>query len=583
MDRIKTILKTEMTMRTYKLIILFLITLSTQNIFAQVGSPFFEGERITTVNYVFQNKLTDTLAQKNLELIVKQAFPVYPQTTVRTLLLDGYTNKVRKLEQVAAAQYEVIQSQLGGIEITLTVLTSDEAKEKKDKSGLLTGEKDFPILYQDNRSLLTTKFAVAQMIYTNNNAWYGREDAMLKGNPLANNPAGKGFTGWVEGWASGGLYGITTLSAKHNIYLYGGASYIVSASAGTELFTDETRAYGALEDAFVGFMGSVRYNSGDKFNYNLSLGRQQFSVGHGFIIRSTSANGNNRAALQLNPRWAADYLGLASARYNNIVLQIFQLDPDELDIVDSKTIIRGFNAEWGDGYSNQIGIMMLNVPQSDFKYFTPSGDVLGRNGLQLYNIRYYSNKPPNVAGLFFKGEIAYQRNTNFNMAAFAGYADIGWSFAKSAGAPTLRYRYAYFSGDNPDTERFERWDPLLTGGTGEEWIIGANHFKIVQNSNINVHQLQANIRPWPRFELVPQAIYMYAANNNNIGGNPALGYMPQKEFGSEFNITVKYFRSKHWYWHGHLAYTIPGAGAKSALDNNANSWLSAMLFFRYSF
>ncbi|MEN9685759.1 MAG: hypothetical protein RLZZ28_1545 [Bacteroidota bacterium] len=569
-------------MKINRLFIVCLFTLTAQSIFAQVSNAFYEGERIATVIYVFQDKLADTLAQKNLEQAVKRAFPIFPQTTIRTLLLDGYTNKVRKLEQVADAQYEVLPSQMGGINITLNVVISDKVKEQKNKSGVLTGEKDFPILYQDNKTLLTTKFAIAQMLYSNNNAWYGRDDAMLNGNPLAKNPAGKGFTSWVEGWASGGLYGITTLSTKGNMYLYGGVSYIVSGSAGKELFTDKSRVYGAVEDAFVGFMGTVGYPSGNRFTYNLSMGRQQFSVGNGFIIRNTAANGDNRAALQLNPRWAADYLGLASARYNNILLQAFQLDPDELNVVDSRTVIRGFNAEWGSGYSNQIGFMMLGVPQSDFKYYTPSGKVLGRNGLQLFNFRFYANNPPNVPGLFYKGEIAYERNTHFNMASFAGYSEIGWSFAKSPGTPTLRYRYAYFSGDNPDTECYERWDPLLTGGNGEEWVTGANHFKIVQNSNINVHQLQANIRPWPKIEFVPQAIYMYASKNNNIGGNPALGYMPKKEYGSEFNITVKYFPSKRWYWHGHLAYTIPGSGVQDALSNSARPWLSAMLFFRYS-
>ncbi|ULQ51771.1 alginate export family protein [Flavihumibacter fluvii] len=571
-----------MPLKINKLIILFLFSLNTQSIFAQVSSAFYDGERITNVFYVFQNKLVDSLAQKNIEQAVKRAFPIFPQTIVRTLLLDAYTNKVRKLEQVAKAQYEVLPSQMGGINITLTIVISDSVKEQRVKSGVLTGEKDFPILYQDNKSLLTTKFALAQMLYTNNNAWYGREDAMLDGNPLAHNPAGKGFTGWIEGWISAGLYGITTLSTKNNTYLYGGASYIVSGSVGRELFTDQSRVYGAFDDAFVGFMGTVGYPSGNRFTYNLSMGRQQFTVGKGFLIRNTASNGDNRGALQLNPRWAADYLGLASVRYNNLLLQVFQLDPDELDLVDSKTLIRGFNAEWGDGYSNQIGFMLLGVPQSSYNYYTPSGDVLGRKGLMLFNLRYYTNKPPNVPGLFYRGEIAYERNTNFKMASLAGYSEIGWSFAKSPGTPSLRYRYAYFSGDDPDTEVYERWDPLLSGGNGEEWVIGANHFKVVQNSNINVHQLQGNIRPWPKIELVPQAIFMYAEDNNNIGGNPALGNLPQKEYGSEFNITVKYFRSSRWYWHGHVAYTIPGVGVREALGNSAKPWLSAMLFFRYA-
>ncbi|OYU54024.1 MAG: hypothetical protein CFE25_18265 [Chitinophagaceae bacterium BSSC1] len=570
-------------MKFFKLFIGCIFLLSSNNIFAQVSNAFYEGERITNVVYVFQNKLSDTIAQKNLEQTVKRAFPIFPQSSVRTILLEAYTNKVRKLQEVASAQYEIQPSQIGGINITLTVEVSEIAKEKKDKTGLFMGEKDFPILYQDNKSLLTTKIAMAEMLYSNNNAWYGRDDAMLNGNPLAKSPVGKGFTGWVEGWISGGLYGITTLSAKKNRYLYGGLSYIASGSAGRELFTSESRAYGAVEDAFLGLMGTNASTSGNRFTYNLSFGRQQFSVGNGFIIRNTASNGDNRAALQLNPRWAADYLGLAAIKYNNLLLQVFQLDPNELSIVDSKTVIRGFNAEWGDGYAHQVGIMMLDVPKSNFNYYTPAGTVLGRNGLKLYNLRYYANRPPNTPGLFFKGEIGYETNSNFNMSAFAGYTEFGWSFAKQKGAPTLRYRYAYFSGDNPNTEQYERWDPLLSGGNGEEWVIGANHFKIVQNSNITVHQLQANIRPVPKIELVPQAIYMYASNNNNIGGNPALSTMTKKEYGTEFNITVKYFQNRRWYWHGHIAYTIPGAGVQNALNNNAKPWLSAMLFFRYGF
>lgn len=552
-------------------------------IIAQESSAFYEGERITSVVFVFQNQMADSIAEYNLEQSVKREFLVFPHSTVRTLFLEGYTNKVRKLKQVADAQYEVIPSPIGGIIVTLTVVISDLAKVHKDKSGVLIGEKDFPVLYQDNKSLLITKFALAEMLYSNNNSWYGRDDAMLNGNPLAKNPSGKGYLGWIEGWASAGIYGMTTLSTKRHLYIYGGASYLVSASAGRELFTDKSRVYGAFDDAYVGFFEHFSFARGDKLNINLSIGRQQFSVGKGLIIRNTGANGDNRAALQLNPRWTADLLGLASIRYNKYLMQAFQLDPDELSVVNSKTIIRGINAEWGDGYANQIGFMFLDVPHSSSKYYTPSGDVFGRKGLKVFNLRYYSNTRPNVQGLFYAGEIAYEKNTNFKMSAFAGYAEMGWSFAKSPGAPALKYRYAYFSGDDPNTQTYERWDPLLSGGNGEEWVIGANHFKIVQNSNVNVHELQLNIRPWPKIEFVPQAIYLIAAKNNNLGGNPALGYMPQKPFGSEINITVKYYRSKHWYWHGHLAYTIPGAGVKEALGNDAHSWLSAMLFFRYAF
>jgi len=35
--------------------------------------------------------------------------------------------------------------------------------------------------------------------------------------------------------------------------------------------------------------------------------------------------------------------------------------------------------------------------------------------------------------------------------------------------------------------------------------------------------------------------------------------------------------------HGHIAYTVPGDGAKAALGGTAKDWLSAMVFVRYAF
>ena len=555
--------------------------LATVNIYAQEGKAFYEGENIHAVYFVFSNPLADSLAQKNLQVEVERKFPIYPRSALRTILLDAYIVRIRQMPEIENASYELRPAQSGDIDIILTIKLAERAKKKGEKGGILSGKKDFPNLYSDNKSLLTSKFTLSEMLYTNNNAWYGRDDEMLKGNPLANHPAGKGYTGWVEGWASAGLYGITTLSARQNMYLYGGVSYIISGSAGREIFTDQSRFHGAFDDAFLGFVGTKAYKSGHRLTYNISAGRQQFSIGKGFIIRNTASNGDERAALQLNPRWAADFLGLFSVKYDNIVLQAFQVDPDELPVVDSKTIIRGINAEWGDKTSDLVGISVLHVPKSRSNYYTPAGEVLGRQGLWLYNLRYYSTRPPGVPGLLYRAEIAYERNSNFNMGAFAGYGEIGWDFSKSKGTPVLTYRFAYFSGDNPGTQRYERWDPLLTGGNGEEWVLGANHFKIVQNSNLMVNKLQASYQVTKQFQLVPQLLYLVAAQNNNIGGNPALGYMPKKEFGYEANLSWKYFLSRRWYFHGHFAYTVPGAGVKEVLTDT-RPWFSAMLFFRYS-
>ena len=50
---------------------------------------------------------------------------------------------------------------------------------------------------------------------------------------------------------------------------------------------------------------------------------------------------------------------------------------------------------------------------------------------------------------------------------------------------------ARFTGDDPGTDTYERWDPMLSGGTGEQWVQGASHFKVVQDSNVIAHRVQA--------------------------------------------------------------------------------------------
>lgn len=550
--------------------------------FAQESGNYLEGENIQSVFIEFENPLEDTQQQSSLLAKVNMLFPVYPQSTVRTILLDAYTAKVKQLPEVENAFYEVRPSLTGDITVTLKIKLSDTLKDKPAKSGALIGGKDFPILYMDNKSLLTSRIAMAEMLYSNNNSWYGRDDAMLNGNPLVDGPAGKGYTGWVEGWASAGIYGITTLSSKSNVYLYGGANLIMSGTAGRELFTDVSRIHTGFDDAYVGFFGVKSFLNGNLLSYNFSVGRQQFTIGNGFIIRNTASNGGDRAGLQLNPRWAADYLGLATIKYNNLMLQVFQINPDELPIIDSRTVMNGFNTEYGINLGHKVGFTYLNVSRSDFGYYTPTGDVFRRNGLNLYNIRYYKNLTQGKPGLLIKTEVAHETNSNFKMSAFAGYGEIGWSFAKAKASPTFMYRFSYFSGDDANTTTFERWDPLLTGGNGEDWVLGANHFKIVQNSNLIAHKIQGSLRLSKKIELVPQYFYFLAANNNNVGGNPALSYMPQKAYGQEVNLTWKYFHSRKWYFHGHFAQTIPGTGVKEALGGDAKSWFSAMLFFRYS-
>ncbi|MFN0190446.1 MAG: alginate export family protein [Aestuariivirga sp.] len=420
------------------------------------------------------------------------------------------------------------------------------------------------------------------MYYGNNDAWYGRPDLMLAGNPLVKGePAGPGYHDWLEGFVHAGLYGITPLS--DSVYAYGGISAIVSGSAGQELFTDETRSYLGLEDAYAGIVGGTTTEKGDRLVVNASIGRQRFSIGDGFLIINSAANGSDRAALQSNPRWASDLLALGQVKYNNTKFEAFYFDPDELPLVDSKTEIVGANLETRLGNQLDLGATFLYVPDSDFGYFTTTGSF-SRKGLEVYDARLrWQPNPAGMSGPFVAAEAAFQRNSNFDMAAYGFFGEAGYSFADGPWSPTISYRYAQFSGDDLSTSRFERWDPLFSGGTGEQWVQGINHFKVFQDSNLIAHRIQARLRPTPQIELVPQLWLFQAESTTNLGGNPALSFLGSKDLGIEVNMSAKYFMSQNVLIQESVAATFPGEAVEKAFGSDGAPWLSAMMFVRIGF
>lgn len=493
-------------------------------------------------------------------------------------------SRVRRVRDVGDAGFDVSFGARGGLDITVNVTLGQTPVEGR---GLAFGGA-FPTIYEKDGTYVRGRLDLLGLYYANNNAWFGQPGQMLAGNPLVEGtPAGEGYDGWVEAYAHYGIYGITP--ASPDLYVYGGLSAISSASVGQELFTDETRTYSGIEDAYVGLIGGRTDDAGNRRAHNFSVGRQRFTLANGFLMANTAANGQERAALQANARWSADLLALAQFRYNDTRVEFFYVDPDELPILETGTAYAGANLEMQPRDGLDLGFSFVTAPTSDAQYFVfePSTGVPRvetRAGLEVYDARFtWSPNPPGVAGAFFGAEYAIQRNRNFDMDAHAGWVEAGYGLPQASGSPTISYRLSVFSGDDPTTATYERWDPMLSGGTGEQWVQGANHFKVVQDSNVVAHRIQARFRPNPKIEVVPQLWAFYADSETNIGGNPALTFLDGDEYGFEANVTGKWFVSRNIYVHGHLAYTVPGDAIKAALDGDASDWLSTMIFIRYAF
>ena len=199
------------------------------------------------------------------------------------------------------------------------------------------------------------------------------------------------------------------------------------------------------------------------------------------------------------------------------------------------------------------------MPEPNTICFGPTGTIAGRRqGLEVLEACFtQSPNPLGAAGRFFGGEVARQTNDTFDTDARAGWAEVGYSFPEAKWPPTISCGVAYFSGDDPATSTFERRDPLLSGGAGEQWRQGANHFKVFQDSNIIAQRFQARLKVAPKVELVPQFWQFKADQLNNISGNLALSVLSDVDLGCEFNVTATYFRSRNVCIYGHLAHRRP--------------------------
>jgi hypothetical protein len=550
---------------------------------AQTPGGIEESGRLESLDIRIDNPSPDAALNSRVIDRIRVGLGVFVGDHFSRTIAEFNLAKARRASPITRTTLQVTPGPTGGVSVAIVATLGSAAATAAGRGALISGTiGDFPVLIDRDGTFVKARLEGVSMYYGNKNAWYGQEQRLLSGNPLVKGrTAGRPYSDWAEGYIHTGLYGITPLN--DNISVYAGLSGIYSASVGQELFTDRTRGHFGVEDAYVGVVGGTTTTQGDRLVLNASIGRQRFGVGDGFLIANTASNGSTRGALQSNPRWAADRLALFQARYNNTKIEAFDLDPDELPLVDSRTRILGVNLETRLRADLDVGAMYLYVPQSHFQYFTLS-DTFSREGLQVYNGRFRWQPNPAGAGPFLAGEAALQRNERINMRATGATAEIGYSFADTLPwSPTLSYRYAAFSGDNPSTSRFERWDPLLSGDNGERWVQGINHFKVFQNSNLQTHRLQLRLRPHGQVEIVPQIWVFMSDSARNLGGNPAFSFLSGKYLGYEANLTMKWFISPRWMLQGHVAATFPSSTVDRTIGARAEPWISTMAFLRASF
>jgi hypothetical protein len=441
----------------------------------------------------------------------------------------------------------------------------------------------FPVLHRGERSYVRALISAGLGVFSDGQPWFGDPATFTRNNPLVQDPAIGADTGdratWTEMWAELGLGGVAPLGDS-DVYVYGAASAIGVAAMGRDIFRDDSRSTLHVEDLYAGILYAPK--TGPKIN--LSVGRQNFSLNEGFLVSQFGSqyNAGPRPGVYLAPRTSQDMSVLLTVKGDKLTWTSYFLDPNEYEPIESNTRLAGTNLRYNFTKSAAIDVSYINIVNSDGRVAVPDGSTRNREGIQTVSVHGRWSDADVLDGLWLDGEIAHQWHKDYAMSAWAGYGLVGYLARDLPWTPSISYRFSSHSGDDPDTERFERFDPLFAGGLGE-WLQGISINKVLNAGNRKAHRIRTNVSPNPKLNLTFDMFFLRANELNNRGGNRALTDLVSRDLGREYQFAVRWSISPNVYFLGVAAHAEPGKAIRAVTTDRAEPWstLQAQFFFNF--
>lgn len=533
-----------------------------------------DGVVVTEVEVATRGSTGDAVADGDLARQARDLLGVAPGATFEAALADSATLRLRRLPGVRNATWRLAR----GINPNRVVFTVnlDLAPQRGQgrPEGLLSDGRGFPLLWRDDRSLLTLTLNGGVGGYSDLNPWFRRAPTFTRRNPLVRDPALGAGTGarasWFENAIEVGLAGATQIGDSA-FYAYGALSWIAVSSAGRDIFRDDTRSTFNIEKGYAG----LAYVAPDgSFNGSLSAGRQTFTLNDGFLISQfgSQSNAGPRPGVYLAPRTTLDNSVLARGSWGRWTLQGFYLDPNEYEPIESNTRLAGANLRYTVTPSFYGDATVFTVLNSDTRYSLPDGRTANREGLTTVAGHLRWADAAVAKGVWLESELAHQTSTSVPMNAWAGYGTVGYLASSLPWTPSLSYRLSIFTGDNPRTRTFERFDPIYSGGLSE-WLQGISLGKVLTPANRVSHRLRANVSPFKGLDLTLDWFVHRAERLNNRGGNPALAQLASDDLGQELQATLRWAVNRNLYVLAVAGHAVPGRAIKLATPmGSAKPW-----------
>lgn len=539
-----------------------------------------DGFQVARVYVHLWNPSGDAAADEKTKAAVAQAYGVRPGNAFSPFRSDVAAAEVRRLPFVKDVEVR-LYSTTGGGEVTVallvTLLARDEPKPEAPKAGVLaTGEPgQLPLLWKDDRGMAKLIVNPSAGAYVDRSPWLGNPGAFV-GDPEKETTLSHLEYGMEVG--VGGIVGL----GRSPVFLYGAASYVFSGTLGIDAFsTDSARGHGEMEDFYGGVLVTP---PASRHSFRLSAGRQKFSLNRNFLMGHVlgATNAGDRAATDLSPRNAYDLVVDAEWQFDRFGVRGFYARANELPANDTKTAYAGVNLTWSDARRLDASLAFVAIPSSKGTYLLPGDATAPREGLRAVNPRARWTSAFGVEGLWLEGEWAHQWSTSFDMSADGWGLWSGYAFTKAKGRPAALYRYSVFSGDDPDTATYERFD-TMTGGVQRDWLLGMAMTQVARGRNLKVHRVELSVQPKPGMSLSVD-LYDYSADTlNNLGGQRALPAYASSHLGNEVTPTLQWSVNSNLYVQALATYLVPGAGIRDALPEKTHVWQAYKLSLYWFF
>lgn len=548
----------------------------------EVQAQLAEGLPIARVVVHLAPSTGDQARDDQLRNQVAAAFAISRGAHFRQSSADFGLKRVRRLDSVQAAELRLYKTATGGRQVAVALLVSPMSEAAvvppRDRGIAGTGNlKDFPTIYENERSRFVFMLNGGAGVFSDTEPWFGGFGQLFnEGNPTAEDPLGPGTSTWIEGYIEPGLGGIFQLD-DFPLYPYGAVSYLMSGSDGHDIYNSGTWGYGDFEKLYAGLIWDW---PGETSLADFSIGRQVYQIRDGFLLSKIplSTSIGERAALYLGPRLTAEFTALAKIKTAGFGVDAFLVEPSELSEIATDTQLAGVDLRHKFSVVD-AAFTYLYVPESKSTYRSPDGRRLPREGLRTFNPSLSMIDPFGLKGSWIKSEYGYQNHEDFDMSAQAGYVWAGYRVEDSAWQPAFSYRWSIFSGDDPDTRTFERFDPLFSGGLGN-FLPGIVFSKVYKNSNLITNRATFSIKPLESLELTIDYFHHRADHENNLGGIGPLQTLQSKDIGQEVTLTVFHYMGAHLFLQGIASVGIPGEAIDQAVGGEAENWytLQAALY-----